>query len=88
MYSYFQKLNKVLSNTRDVLFFHWTAIPAPFFIISAFGNTLLTGTSASPTLPGILTLCISASKTNSETLRVPRFYIAKGKPSILKWMPS
>lgn len=81
MYSCFQKLNKVLSNTNQICSPSFTRqlFQLHFLSIPAFGNTLLTETSVSPTLFGILTLCISASKTNKH-FRVTGFYRAEGKP--------
>lgn len=60
MYNYFQKLNQVLSNTNQGCFPSFTRqlFKLHFLSISAFGNTLLPETSASPTLFGILTLYI------------------------------
>lgn len=71
MYNYFQKLNKVLRNTNQRCFPSFTEqlFQLHFSSVPAFRNTLLTETSASPTIFSILILCISPSKTNRETLQ-------------------
>lgn len=89
MYSYFQKLNKVLRNTNQRYFPSFTGqlFQLYFLSIPDFRNTLLTETSASPTLLGIPTLCISASKTNRETFQSHWILHSGRETLILNWMP-